>query len=190
MASIGRGWRPGIGAERIMLDFIRTKLQNLSWESFIMLGSTLVTFFIAAIISFLFQYSRYSKELSFTGFLKHCFPASGWASKSSMIDVFMYFAGKVIRTVLSIGDAIVAIAVSSAIAAALAWAFPGHKPAEAGYITLIVLSIALFVFSDFANFFTHYLQHKVNFLWELHKVHHSATFLSPLTTARMHPLGD
>jgi sterol desaturase/sphingolipid hydroxylase (fatty acid hydroxylase superfamily) len=30
----------------------------------------------------------------------------------------------------------------------------------------------------------------VPLLWELHKVHHSATFLNPLTTKRMHPLGD
>jgi sterol desaturase/sphingolipid hydroxylase (fatty acid hydroxylase superfamily) len=34
------------------------------------------------------------------------------------------------------------------------------------------------------------MQHFVPILWELHKVHHSATFLNPATTKRMHPLGD
>ena len=33
------------------------------------------------------------------------------------------------------------------------------------------------------------MQHFVPALWEIHKVHHSATFLNPLTARRGHPLG-
>jgi len=34
----------------------------------------------------------------------------------------------------------------------------------------------------------HFLSHKVPFLWEFHKVHHSATVLTPLTNWRVHPV--
>ena len=47
--------------------------------------------------------------------------------------------------------------------------------------------LAFLVYS-FADFLFHWLCHRVPFLWELHKIHHSATELTPLTTYREHPL--
>jgi sterol desaturase/sphingolipid hydroxylase (fatty acid hydroxylase superfamily) len=41
---------------------------------------------------------------------------------------------------------------------------------------------------DFATFFTHYLSHKIPVMWEFHKVHHSAEFLTPITNKRFHPV--
>lgn len=40
---------------------------------------------------------------------------------------------------------------------------------------------------DFGNFLSHYMLHKSPVLWEFHKVHHSATYLNPLTQFRSHP---
>ncbi|CAL4869907.1 hypothetical protein MMA231_04199 (plasmid) [Asticcacaulis sp. MM231] len=173
-----------------MLDFLYSKLHNLHWEQFTVVGSTLLTFFFAAIVSFIGQFQRLRMHVSFAGFWEHCFPAAGWTSTSSRIDIIMYVAGKLTRGLLAIGDAFLAVGVASGIAAGLHSVMPQHVPLHAGFLTVVSWSIVFFLFADFANFFTHYLQHKVGFLWELHKVHHSATFLTPLTTARMHPLGD
>ncbi|WP_415913000.1 sterol desaturase family protein [Neptuniibacter sp. QD37_11] len=52
----------------------------------------------------------------------------------------------------------------------------------------IGFSIYMMVIVDFALFFAHYLMHKSKFLWEFHKVHHSAQVLNPITVARMHPV--
>lgn len=52
--------------------------------------------------------------------------------------------------------------------------------------TLIFYTLFLFIFDDFLRFFQHYLMHKVPFLWEIHKVHHSAPVLTPLTLYRVH----
>jgi sterol desaturase/sphingolipid hydroxylase (fatty acid hydroxylase superfamily) len=41
---------------------------------------------------------------------------------------------------------------------------------------------------DFAEFFWHYLTHRVGWLWELHKAHHSAEVLNPITDSRFHPV--
>lgn len=43
-----------------------------------------------------------------------------------------------------------------------------------------------FLLYDFGFTFLHFLYHRVPFLWKLHKVHHSADYLTPLTVARFH----
>ncbi|MBL7973437.1 MAG: sterol desaturase family protein [Candidatus Kapabacteria bacterium] len=49
-------------------------------------------------------------------------------------------------------------------------------------------SIEVIVLSDFIIYWGHRLQHKVNFLWRFHKVHHSAQHLDWLASHREHPL--
>lgn len=51
-----------------------------------------------------------------------------------------------------------------------------------------IFTLLLFVFDDFTRFLLHYLLHKVPFLWEFHKVHHSAKVLTPFTIYRSHPV--
>jgi sterol desaturase/sphingolipid hydroxylase (fatty acid hydroxylase superfamily) len=52
----------------------------------------------------------------------------------------------------------------------------------------VLLAAALFLVEDFLRFFAHWLEHRVPVLWELHKVHHSATVLNFLTADRQHPV--
>ena len=54
--------------------------------------------------------------------------------------------------------------------------------------TIILYTISLTIFGDFLTYIVHLLMHKVPFLWEFHKVHHSATTLNPMTQYRIHPL--
>jgi len=52
----------------------------------------------------------------------------------------------------------------------------------------LLYGICLFVVLDFSRFLLHWLAHKLPALWALHKVHHSAEVLTPLTFHRIHPL--
>ena len=45
-----------------------------------------------------------------------------------------------------------------------------------------------FILDDFSKFIIHRWMHKWSILWSLHKVHHSATVLTPMTVFRTHPL--
>jgi len=55
-------------------------------------------------------------------------------------------------------------------------------------VTIIaIFTVFLFLVDDFTRFLLHYVLHKVPFLWEFHKVHHSATVLTPFTIYRSHP---
>jgi sterol desaturase/sphingolipid hydroxylase (fatty acid hydroxylase superfamily) len=51
-----------------------------------------------------------------------------------------------------------------------------------------ILTLATFLAYEAAYWFDHWLSHSVPCLWEIHKVHHTAEALSPLTNFRVHPL--
>ncbi len=52
----------------------------------------------------------------------------------------------------------------------------------------VIQVIAVLFFSDILIYWGHRLQHKVDFLWRFHKVHHSAEHLDWLAAHREHPL--
>lgn len=49
-------------------------------------------------------------------------------------------------------------------------------------------SVEVLFFSDFLIYWGHRLQHKIDFLWRFHKVHHSAEHLDWLAAHREHPI--
>ncbi len=53
---------------------------------------------------------------------------------------------------------------------------------------MVLYTFALFVFSDLSRYWLHRAVHKIPFLWEFHKVHHSAEVLTPMTFYRIHPI--
>lgn len=53
---------------------------------------------------------------------------------------------------------------------------------------LLLCTVFLFLAAELGHWIDHWASHRIPFLWELHKVHHSAEALSPLTNLRMHPL--
>jgi sterol desaturase/sphingolipid hydroxylase (fatty acid hydroxylase superfamily) len=63
-----------------------------------------------------------------------------------------------------------------------------HDKLVAGPVELLVLQVLLFLGYETGGFVWHYAAHKNPILWELHKVHHSAMYLVPITASRLHPL--
>ena len=51
-----------------------------------------------------------------------------------------------------------------------------------------LLTVVLFLAYELGYWLHHYLCHRVPFLWEFHKVHHTANVLTPLTVFRVHPI--
>lgn len=51
-------------------------------------------------------------------------------------------------------------------------------------VTVVLTFLAL----ELGYWFSHWLMHRVDWLWEFHKVHHSAEVLTPLTEWRQHPV--
>lgn len=57
-----------------------------------------------------------------------------------------------------------------------------------GWGATLLYSIGFFVAYDFGRYVGHFVQHKNLFLWEFHKIHHSAEVLTPFTSFRLHPV--
>ena len=51
-----------------------------------------------------------------------------------------------------------------------------------------VIVVALFLGYEIGYWLHHWLCHRVPFMWEFHRVHHSAEVLTPLTNFRVHPV--
>lgn len=55
-------------------------------------------------------------------------------------------------------------------------------------IVVATFTLTMFVIDDFTKFLVHRWMHKWPVLWAIHKVHHSAETLTPITVYRVHPL--
>ena len=79
--------------------------------------------------------------------------------------------------------------VSHSVAQGLTAAFGPRQPtALPAYVYRTAITILLFLAYELGYWLNHYLSHRIPFLWEFHKVHHSATVLTPLTNFRVHPV--
>jgi sterol desaturase/sphingolipid hydroxylase (fatty acid hydroxylase superfamily) len=64
------------------------------------------------------------------------------------------------------------------------------KPSPSALPELVsrsIITLLLFLAYEFGYWLDHFLKHRIPVLWELHKVHHTAEVLTPLTSFRMHP---
>lgn len=64
---------------------------------------------------------------------------------------------------------------------------PLHLALSKWFITLLYTT-TLFIASEFTRYWLHRWLHTVPWLWQFHKVHHSAEVLNPLTFYRVHPM--
>ena len=55
-------------------------------------------------------------------------------------------------------------------------------------VVATLFTVVFFTFDDFTKYWVHRWMHKWPILWALHKVHHSAETLNPITVYRTHPL--
>jgi sterol desaturase/sphingolipid hydroxylase (fatty acid hydroxylase superfamily) len=80
-------------------------------------------------------------------------------------------------------------AISSGVTRGLASVFgPSHRPGLPEWVARTVATIIFYLAYEFGYYLDHYLKHRVPFLWETHRPHHTAEVLTPLTLFRVHPL--
>jgi sterol desaturase/sphingolipid hydroxylase (fatty acid hydroxylase superfamily) len=110
-------------------------------------------------------------------------------SRSTHADVFYFFVNTLVIGGL-IGWALFsALAISTTTVHILRSAFGACAPSSAPDWALRVgMTLVAFIAYELAYYIDHYLMHKVPVLWELHKTHHTAEVLTPLTVFRVHPL--
>ena len=73
-------------------------------------------------------------------------------------------------------------------AALVACLGPQPAPWLAAPAVVAIQTLAMFLAYELAYWLDHYLSHEIPFLWEFHRVHHTAETLSPFTVFRVHPV--
>lgn len=142
-------------------------------------------YFISSFLLALYVFFRKKKKVSFTTYF---FNKKIWLGNSALIDYMMIFFNSLIKIVVLAPLLIYSLYLAEGMSEWLLTTF-GASTLDWSFTTIVVVyTITIVVVNDFASFFIHYLMHKIPFLWEFHKIHHSATELNPFTQYRIHPI--
>lgn len=142
-------------------------------------------YFISSFILALYVYFKSKHKVSF---VKYFFNKKIWFGNSALIDYLLIFFNSLIKVVLLSPILLYALYMAEGISDYLIDSFGQVKIKWSASTIVVVYTITIVVVNDFASFIVHYLMHKVPFLWEFHKIHHSATELTPFTQYRIHPI--
>lgn len=112
-----------------------------------------------------------------------------WLHPSAKLDYYYFFLSYFINIFLLVPFIVSAKTIAYSINKFLFLQFDYFENTFFSYETVIFMyTLALFLVSDFTRYWLHRFLHTIPFLWEFHKVHHSAKVLTPITFYRVHPV--
>jgi len=178
----------GALADRGVTFFVGT-LSNL----FLSIGSSfsiasLLSALCIAIAFVLLSRRPGKKDVKYKILWRALFPR--WLGRASFRADVGFLLFNLFASALLIGWAVIS---SQFVGAAVAGALTGMfgvlpKPGLNDVLSRLIVTVSLFLAYELGYWFDHYLSHRVPWLWEFHKVHHTAEVLSPLTNFRVHPV--
>ncbi|MEM6823747.1 MAG: sterol desaturase family protein [Pseudomonadota bacterium] len=130
-------------------------------------------------------------RLQVAGLVKWLVPMAVLRHPSTQADFAFFVVNRMLRAGIYGSVLFWTPLVSENAGAAFAWAF---GPPSDGFgphlgISLLMAFVTL-ILTDMTLWFMHYVFHIVPWLWDYHKVHHSAEVMTPITAARMHPVEE
>jgi sterol desaturase/sphingolipid hydroxylase (fatty acid hydroxylase superfamily) len=140
-------------------------------------------------VAFLAWKRRGKRDVKLKVLIRALFPKRLFRSASSRVD-FVFLVCAVFLTVGAIGWAVLSgEVISAAVTRALVGSFGALPRAPlSDLVCQAIVTVLLFLAYELAYWTDHYLSHRIPFLWEFHKVHHTAEVLTPITNARVHPV--
>ena len=112
-----------------------------------------------------------------------------WLHPSAKLDYYYFFLSYFINIFLLVPFIISAKTIALGVNKFLYAKFDYFENSFFSYGEIIFLyTITLFLVSDFTRYWLHRFLHTIPFLWEFHKVHHSAKVLTPITFYRVRPV--
>ncbi|MEI6864656.1 sterol desaturase family protein [Flavicella sp.] len=146
---------------------------------------TYTLYLLTSLLLAFYVYYKYKRKESFFNYILN---KKVWLSKSAFIDYYFIIFNSFFKLLL--------IAPFLLFGLKLAFNTNDFLLSQFGYPTIsltttqtvILFTISLSLFNDFSTYLVHLLYHKIPFLWEFHKIHHSATSMNPFTQYRLHPI--
>ncbi len=146
-------------------------------------------FLLSAFLLALFALYRQHQTLSWNIIRKNLFAADFWLTRSSLVDLGYLFLNSLVRILVLVP--LFASKLMATIVVARFFQAQFDTPVDLAWSATTVImcyTLLYFIVDDFSRFALHFAMHKVPWLWYFHKVHHSASILTPLTLHRVHPL--
>lgn len=172
----------------LMLDWFAEKiLAKLSGEN-LAVGLLLLA---TALGSALYAYFRTVENRSFKEFFEFLLPPDILFHRSAKADFLFWITRRAILPFLMFpAGAVFVAAVGYATNRLVGGAFGITEPllGAPGPFTIVIFTFTMLLAYDISYYIYHWAQHKFPFLWELHKVHHSAEVMVGITKDRVHPL--
>jgi sterol desaturase/sphingolipid hydroxylase (fatty acid hydroxylase superfamily) len=152
-------------------------------------ATSLAAALVIAALFFAWQRVKRGRRLRWRVIARALFPKRIVRHKSNRADIG-YLLFNVFLSGIVFGWAVLTYqAITNIIITALVSTFGPVAPSA---LPLIVsragVTVLLFLGYELGYWFNHWLSHKVPFLWEFHKVHHTAEVLTPITNFRVHPV--
>ena len=180
---------PGIGPLADISNTVLTLIQDnlprdLTWP-FLLLTVVLAT------VIWSLRGGRGSKDASGqerpANLISYLLPRDIYSHVSARVDIWLYVFERFLRPfwagalILSVGTFAETTVISGLVTSI------GNSPQlEVSYAWMLLYSLVTLLLYDFIFYVIHYTEHKVPALWVIHKVHHSAEVLTPLTRYREH----
>lgn len=142
-------------------------------------------YLVSSILLALFVYFRSKDKRSF---LSKTIGRKVWLSSSAFTDYGFLLFNSVVKIVMLAPFVLWGLQLSQEVSEWLKGTFGLIDLPFNRFWMLFIYTFCITLAHDFRAFITHYLMHKIPFLWEFHKVHHSATVLNPITQYRIHPI--
>ena len=170
--------------------FIEEILDRISAANLVAAGLLLATALGCAVIA----YWRTVEEKSFAEFFEFILPHEVITHPSARADLLFYITRKAIMPFLLIPAGVTfVVAVGYATNKVVGTVFGIDAPlmgGSPGPMTVVVFTATMLLAYDISYYLYHTAQHRFPFLWELHKVHHSAEVMVGITKDRVHPLDE
>jgi sterol desaturase/sphingolipid hydroxylase (fatty acid hydroxylase superfamily) len=129
------------------------------------------------------------KELKVRVMMRAVFPRRIFRSHSFRADVWFLLFNTLAFGILFGWAFLSANLVDGFVLSALTGMFGvAPEPVLGPVARAMIATIALFLAYEIGYWFDHNLKHRIPWLWEFHKVHHTAEILTPLTNYRVHPV--
>src|ERR1051326_3155576 len=145
--------------------------------------------FAIAVVFVAWQRHRRGRAVRPRAILRALFPRRILVSPSTFTDLgylfYHVFLGGLLFGWAAISYQFLTNGIMGALAAAFGPTAPTPLPA---LVVRGVVTVMLFLAYELGYWLNHYLSHRVPFLWEFHRVHHTATVLTPVTNFRVHPV--
>ncbi len=168
-----------------MFDFVSNIFEHfIDPRKRVFVGYLAVSIIIALLWLVFFKRKNFRNSLNFI------FSKKIWFSKSSKADFFVFLINRVISITIS-PVLITQMVIASAIfywLHGITWLSSGSFQNVPDYLVVFLFTLFIFLLDDFSKYWVHRWMHKWPILWALHKVHHSAEVLTPITVYRTHPL--